>query len=349
MTDNDLFSLELNSNTESSSPSTESDNNLFIDNATNGGRNLIHRLDNDLSRNHFDIGVEDKKEFSEEIKHVSELLKQYQSLTIIPQSSKVIVLDTEVSLRAAFQALEENGMYICLTFIILTSPVIYINNQFNFLKLYIFTFFVILINQNLFLEIDSAPLWDSYKKDYIGVITIGDLIKELIIIVDDVVLFDNEGDIHRANILTEQNIPLILERLEDTTIKDIYHNNPKIISIDPSDSLYDVCWTLVRYNIHRVPVIDKAEQNLIIFSLSGSRIISFLMKIITDIPSLFQFTLENLKIGSFMNIKSIQNILTLGEVLRELTEYGYAALPIVDENGHLVETIYKSDISVSIL
>lgn len=218
-----------------------------------------------------------------------------------------------------------------------------------FFQLNIFVLnFLLIIFFFIFKEIDSAPLWDSYKKDYVGVITIGDLIKELVIIVDDIVLFDNGGDIHHNTILTEQNIPIILDRLEETTIKDINNNHPKIISVDPSDSLYDVCWTLVRYNIHRVPVIDKAEQNLIIFSLSASRIISFLMKIITDIPSLFQFTLRNLQIGSFMNIKSIQSKLTFGEAIRELTEYGYAALPIVDENGRLVETIYKSDVSVCI-
>lgn len=40
---------------------------------------------------------------------VADFLRQYNCTSMMPQSSKVVVLDTQLSIRAAFHALEENG------------------------------------------------------------------------------------------------------------------------------------------------------------------------------------------------------------------------------------------------
>jgi tryptophanyl-tRNA synthetase len=40
---------------------------------------------------------------------VADFLRQYHCTSMMPQSSKVVVLDTGISIRAAFHALDENG------------------------------------------------------------------------------------------------------------------------------------------------------------------------------------------------------------------------------------------------
>lgn len=49
-------------------------------------------------------------EYLEDRSLVADFLRGYHCISMMPQSSKVVVLDSRISLRAAFQALEENGM-----------------------------------------------------------------------------------------------------------------------------------------------------------------------------------------------------------------------------------------------
>lgn len=96
MTDPDLFSLELSS----TSRGIHSDSDESRKRSHSGSSFLY----DDMEPSYVN------KEFYDDRVFIADLLKQYQALTIIPQSSKVIVIDTEVSILAAFQALEENGV-----------------------------------------------------------------------------------------------------------------------------------------------------------------------------------------------------------------------------------------------
>lgn len=50
--------------------------------------------------------------------------------------------------------------------------------------------------------------------------------------------------------------------------------------------------------------------------------------------------------GTFMNIKTVTDEMTLGECLNIISEVGFAALPVVDSQGKVIDTFYKADISV---
>jgi hypothetical protein len=52
----------------------------------------------------------DVDDFMEDRASIADFLRNFQSYAIMPQSSKVVVLDNRISVRAAIQALEENGM-----------------------------------------------------------------------------------------------------------------------------------------------------------------------------------------------------------------------------------------------
>jgi len=53
-----------------------------------------------------------------------------------------------------------------------------------------------------------------------------------------------------------------------------------LLFLEPDDSLYEAVYTLSKYKVHRVPVIDRENQNLILYILHPTRIILFLMKVV---------------------------------------------------------------------
>jgi hypothetical protein len=52
----------------------------------------------------------DLDDFLEDRASIADFLRNFQSYAIMPQSSKVVVLDNRISVRTAIQALEENGL-----------------------------------------------------------------------------------------------------------------------------------------------------------------------------------------------------------------------------------------------
>jgi hypothetical protein len=85
--------------------------------------------------------------------HVSDFLSAFTCYELMPQSSKVVVLDTNVTVSVAMQALDENGRLRLLI------------QLFNFLK-----------NDNFSLDIHSALLWDSKESDFVGMISVTDFL-----------------------------------------------------------------------------------------------------------------------------------------------------------------------------
>jgi hypothetical protein len=86
--------------------------------------------------------------------HVSDFLNAFTCYELMPQSSKVVVLDTNVTVSVAMQALDENG------------PLHVLIPLFDFLK-----------NDPFFsLDIHSALLWDAVESDFVGMISVTDFL-----------------------------------------------------------------------------------------------------------------------------------------------------------------------------
>jgi predicted transcriptional regulator len=52
---------------------------------------------------------------------------------------------------------------------------------------------------------------------------------------------------------------------------------PSLIHLKPEDSIFKAGKTLLKFQIHRLPVIDREEQNTILYIITHTRIIKFLM------------------------------------------------------------------------
>ncbi|XP_031148153.1 5'-AMP-activated protein kinase subunit gamma-1 isoform X3 [Sander lucioperca] len=176
----------------------------------------------------------------------------------------------------------------------------------------------------------AAPLWDSKLQRFVGMLTITDFI----------------------NILhCYYKSPLVqmyeLENHKIETWRDIYLqcSNHFLISISPEASLFDAIYSLLKYKIHRLPVIDPESGN-VLHILTHKRILKFLHIFQKKVPkpAFIGRQIQELEIGTFRNIATVQQTASLYDALSIFVERRVSALPVVDEQGKVVSLYSRFDV-----
>ncbi|XP_017074633.2 LOW QUALITY PROTEIN: uncharacterized protein LOC108110191 [Drosophila eugracilis] len=175
----------------------------------------------------------------------------------------------------------------------------------------------------------AAPLWDSEKQQFVGMLTITDFIKIL------------QMYYKSPNASMEQ-----LEEHKLDTWRSVLHNQVMpLVSIGPDASLYDAIKILIHSRIHRLPVIDPATGN-VLYILTHKRILRFLFLYINELPkpAYMQRSLRELKIGTYNNIETADETTSIITALKKFVERRVSALPLVDGEGRLVDIYAKFDV-----
>ncbi|KAL7723670.1 hypothetical protein ACLKA6_007999 [Drosophila palustris] len=175
----------------------------------------------------------------------------------------------------------------------------------------------------------AAPLWDSEKQQFVGMLTITDFIKIL------------QMYYKSPNASMEQ-----LEEHKLDTWRSVLHNQVMpLVSIGPDASLYDAIKILIHSRIHRLPVIDPATGN-VLYILTHKRILRFLFLYINELPkpAYMQKSLRDLKIGTYNNIETADETTSIITALKKFVERRVSALPLVDGEGRLVDIYAKFDV-----
>ncbi|XP_017335441.1 5'-AMP-activated protein kinase subunit gamma-1 [Ictalurus punctatus] len=176
----------------------------------------------------------------------------------------------------------------------------------------------------------AAPLWDSKKQCFVGMLTITDFINIL----------------HRY-----YKSPMVqiyeLEEHKIETWREVYLQDSfkPLVSISPNASLYDAVSSLLKHKIHRLPVIDPLTGNTL-YILTHKRILKFLKLFISEMPkpAFLSKSLEELNIGTFQNIAVVHADTPLYTALGIFVDQRVSALPVVDENGRVVDIYSKFDV-----
>ncbi|OQR67914.1 hypothetical protein BIW11_13233 [Tropilaelaps mercedesae] len=175
----------------------------------------------------------------------------------------------------------------------------------------------------------AAPLWDSAQQDFVGMLTITDFIHILRKYHGSPTVRMDELEEHKIDtwrtVLTEMQRPLV--------------------SIGPDASLCDAITALIQQRVHRLPVIDKQTGN-VLYVLTHKRILRFLFLYFYDLPhaSYLDQSIQDLKVGSFENIATCKPTMPLIEALNTFIERRVSALPVVDEDGKVVDIYAKFDV-----
>ena len=126
------------------------------------------------------------------------------------------------------------------------------------------------------------------------------------------------------------------------------HEFRPLMSIGPEASLFEAIRRLIRYRIHRLPVIDPTTGD-VLYIVTHKRIFRFLCLYLNDLPrpSSLDKTLRELKIGTLENVATATEDMPIIQALRLFLDRRVSALPIVDVDNKLKDIYAKFDVIVS--
>ncbi|XP_052663168.1 5'-AMP-activated protein kinase subunit gamma-2 isoform X5 [Harpia harpyja] len=176
----------------------------------------------------------------------------------------------------------------------------------------------------------AAPLWESKKQSFVGMLTITDFINIL----------------HRY-----YKSPMVqiyeLEEHKIETWRELYLQETfkPLVNISPDASLFDAVYSLIKNKIHRLPVIDPVSGNAL-YILTHKRILKFLQLFMSEMPkpAFMKKNLDELGIGTYHNIAFIYPDTPIIKALNIFVERRISALPVVDESGKVVDIYSKFDV-----
>ncbi|CAH2985259.1 unnamed protein product [Chilo suppressalis] len=175
----------------------------------------------------------------------------------------------------------------------------------------------------------AAPLWDSQRQRFVGMLTITDFIKIL------------------QMYYTSPNVAM--EELEEHRLETwrqvLKGSVMPLVSIGPDSSLYDAIRILITNRVHRLPVIDPETGN-VLYILTHKRILRFLFLYINELPkpSYLQYKLRDLRIGTLNDIETATEETSIIEALRKFVNRRVSALPLIDSEGRLKDIYAKFDV-----
>ncbi|KAG0289964.1 AMP-activated serine/threonine-protein kinase regulatory subunit [Linnemannia gamsii] len=178
----------------------------------------------------------------------------------------------------------------------------------------------------------SAPLWDSTKRKFAGMLTATDFI--------NLIQFYYS---HSSYSVANREMELFqISQLRDVE-KVIGVPPPELFSLHPLQSLYDACHLLVESRAHRLPLVDvdsETGEEMIVSVLTQYRILKFIAMNYQDEKTLRQ-PLSELKIGIYTDLAVADLSTPVIEVIDMFVKRKISSVPIVDEEG-VVLNVYET-------
>jgi len=188
----------------------------------------------------------------------------------------------------------------------------------------------LILKQAFFAMVDTGvracPLWDSAKQKFVGMLTITDFIR---------ILHQNY-----------RGPDIEMEAFEEQRLADWKpSHNKDMISVPPSASLYHAVSLLIKNKIHRLPVVDPENGN-VLYILNQKPLLRFLYHYVPNLagsPHL-GISIAEASVGSYNDIQIATETTTIIEALNKFVTHRISALPIVDSEGRLLSIYSKFDV-----
>ncbi|KAK8864499.1 hypothetical protein IAR55_001749 [Kwoniella newhampshirensis] len=231
-------------------------------------------------------------------------LKERSSYDVFPVSFRLIVLDTQLKVKKALDVMLLYGVV-------------------------------------------SAPLWNTSTAKFAGMFTVQDVIHLI------------QYYYHTSS---WEGAAADVEQFRLHSIRDIEKAlsvpPPPLLSVHPLRPLYDACRYLIRTHARRLPLIDKDTQTggeVVISVLTQYRVLKFIAMNCRDITQYLTASVQELGIGTYVSknddpsndnpyypLATATMQTTVFDVAHMFSEQGISAVPIVDDQGkvlNLYETV----------
>ncbi|KAG0266224.1 AMP-activated serine/threonine-protein kinase regulatory subunit [Actinomortierella ambigua] len=181
----------------------------------------------------------------------------------------------------------------------------------------------------------SAPLWDSSRSKFAGMLTATDFINLI------QYYYQNSSYAAASREVDQFQIGQLRE-----VEKDIGVPPPELFSLHPLQSLYDACRLLVESRAHRLPLVDvdsDTGDEMIVSVLTQYRILKFIAMNYQDEKTLRQ-PLSELKIGTYGDVEVADLSTPVMDVIEKFVKRRISSVPIVDEDGVVLNVFETVDV-----
>ncbi|KAJ3155571.1 AMP-activated serine/threonine-protein kinase regulatory subunit [Geranomyces variabilis] len=180
--------------------------------------------------------------------------------------------------------------------------------------------------------VQSAPLWDSVRMRFAGMLTVTDFIN---------LIRHYYSNTSYDNALEE------IEQLQISGLREIQQKmgllRPRNIAIHPMQTLYEASKLLLKDHLHRLPLVDRVgNQETIVSVVTQYKILKYLAANVS--VTKLNTQLRDLGIGTFTNLATATAQTPLIEVLNIFIDRKISAVPIIDDKGFVLDVYEKYDV-----
>lgn len=216
------------------------------------------------------------------------ILSQYQTHHLIPHSGKVVIFDSQLVVKHAFDGMVHH-------------------------------------------DLSCAPVWDSFKKKYVGLLSVSDFLDILMstYAAEDKNMFDN---LSNARICDWAEY----KKQRGTSIN-------RLLCISPEATLHEAVRQLLNYRVHRLCVVQLALADTVLRIITNHGILRFLRNN-CPVELSSSISIRELGIGVFQNLLTLTFQTPVIKALELLSAYKVSSIPIVDENNKPIDVYSRSDV-----
>ncbi|KAI8326198.1 CBS-domain-containing protein [Martensiomyces pterosporus] len=184
--------------------------------------------------------------------------------------------------------------------------------------------------------VESAPMYDSTENCYAGMLTTTDLVNLIQYYYTNFSYTEAIEDLGQTQLENYKELLLRFKSRQTNTL-----------CANPLDTIYEVSRRLLATDYSALALVDEDTDtggDVIVSMLSIYRILNFMAANIDDKKRLKQHSLYDLDIGTYGDLITSTMDVPVIDIIRMFVDNNISVVPILDENGVVLNVFAESDI-----
>uniref|UniRef100_A0A7S1BKI0 CBS domain-containing protein n=2 Tax=Corethron hystrix TaxID=216773 RepID=A0A7S1BKI0_9STRA len=178
-------------------------------------------------------------------------------------------------------------------------------------------------------DMQTAPLWNPSIRQFVGLLTVTDFI--------DILRYYSQNGLPVSDLATRT----IADILADPNLI-LKHSN--FLAADATATLKHSCKLLHENSLDFLPVILPSDMR-VLATVTYTNILEHLVTHFREQRRLFDDTIYDLGIGTYNNVITVCTNQSLSECLHLLQTHELSSVPVVDQEGRVINVYSRSDIT----
>ncbi|EFY85225.1 nuclear protein SNF4 [Metarhizium acridum CQMa 102] len=260
------------------------------------------------------------KEQRQGLKAIRDFLKVRTSYDVLPLSFRLIVLDTDLLIKKTLNILIQNSESAFAPFAThgrLRQPK-------QLLALWLIRFASAIV---------SAPLWDSQRGRFAGILTATDYIN----VIQYYCQFPDE--MSKLDQFRLSSLRDIEKAIGATPIE--------TVSVHPSRPLYEACRRMLKTRARRIPLVDVDDETgreTVISVITQYRILKFIAVNNEHNTVMLKKTVREIGLGTYSNLATMHMDNTVLDAIHLMVDRNISCIPIVDSENRVLNAFEAVDV-----